>query len=65
MAWGWHFGDLSPGTWGAGYQQLDEMFMDLHPGVTIEHAGHPFETYEDTVRAAMAGGNAPDAMMLL
>lgn len=61
VVWDWHFGNLAEGTFGAAYQRLDEMFLEMHPGVEIEHVGQPFANYFDAVRAALSAGSGPDA----
>jgi ABC-type glycerol-3-phosphate transport system substrate-binding protein len=61
VVWDWHFGNLAEGTFGAAYQKLDEMFLEMHPGVEIEHVGQPFANYFDALRAALSAGSGPDA----
>jgi multiple sugar transport system substrate-binding protein len=61
VVWDWHFGNLAEGTFGAAYQKLDEMFLEMHPDVQIEHVGQPFANYFDAVRAALSAGSGPDA----
>jgi len=65
VVWDWHYGNQEPGTMGPVYKELDRRFMEMYPGVEIEHVGQPFEGYSDVVRAALAGGSGPDAVMFL
>jgi ABC-type glycerol-3-phosphate transport system substrate-binding protein len=44
---------------------LDEAFKTKYPNVTVEHVAQPYEEYSALLRAAFAGREGPDVMMML
>jgi ABC-type glycerol-3-phosphate transport system substrate-binding protein len=46
------------------YDKLDAEFERMHPGVTIEHVGHPFAEYDKLLQAAFTAGETPDVVQI-
>jgi ABC-type glycerol-3-phosphate transport system substrate-binding protein len=47
------------------YDKLDAEFERMHPGVTIEHVGHPYAEYDKLLQAAFTAGETPDVVEIL
>ena len=43
--------------------EIDQLFMEQHPGVTIDHVGQPNDTYYQLIQAAAAANDGPDVAM--
>lgn len=57
--------DWQSESWGETLEELNQQFLDDHPGVTIERVVQPFDEYNQLVTAANSGRSGPDVLMLL
>ena len=59
----WDFKYLDPTTKRA-FDQVDRLFRDQYPGITIEHVGFSEDAYISSLKNALLAGTAPDIFML-
>lgn len=57
--------DWQSESWGETLEELNQRFLDEHPGVTIERVVQPFDEYNQLVQTANSGRSGPDVLMLL
>jgi raffinose/stachyose/melibiose transport system substrate-binding protein len=44
-------------------KQIDDLFMQKHPGVTVNHVAQPNDTYYQVIQAAASANKGPDVAM--
>jgi raffinose/stachyose/melibiose transport system substrate-binding protein len=61
VVWDFKYGEEE----GAGppFRKMDQMFMEAHPNVTIEHVAQPHDQYYEIIRAAVSAQEGPDVAM--
>jgi raffinose/stachyose/melibiose transport system substrate-binding protein len=62
--WDFKYSEVNPGGAQAPMKQIDALFMQKHPGVTVNHVAQPLEPqYYQIIQAAATANQGPDVVM--
>ncbi len=61
--WDFKYGEVAEGQSQKPMKQMDTLFMEKYPGVTINHVAQPNDTYYQIIQAAASANKGPDVAM--